>query len=424
MTTFTIQGEDIDDCKQKVREKHGERAQILQEKTIRLGGFLGMFTREGCEVTGYVPDLPPKPDMSKYASSIFKNAQTNRNPPLLAAGSHAENISKVLQEAAIATGADPKMQELLIQVKNLTEATKNISEKLDEKTAASAEHENIERLRDLLEQNDFDKSYRKEIIGRVRKELTLEELDDFDEVQQRVLKMIAMDIKIYDTSKPVRLPRIIVLAGPTGVGKTTTIAKLAAGFKFGEADGRQYTVGLITLDNYRIAATEQLEQYSNILKLPFAKPIDEDELKRELTLLMDTTDIILIDTAGKSPRDAVALGETKKLLDVCGSRTEVYLALAAPTKTADITEIMRQFEPFAYRAVIITKLDETRQIGNVLSALIDNGKPVAWITNGQESTHEKIKKADRMQLMLHMDGFDMNRDRLQKEIEIGEIANG
>jgi flagellar biosynthesis protein FlhF len=131
--------------------------------------------------------------------------------------------------------------------------------------------------------------------------------------------------------------------------------------------------------------------------------------------LSKDVDIILIDTAGKSPRDAKQIAETKTMLDVCGSRAEAHLAISSVTKSADIVEIMRQFEPYAYRAVIVTKIDETRQIGNVLSALSESGKAVSFLTDGQETTPNTIHKASAFRMLLQLDGFEADRDRLEKK---------
>jgi flagellar biosynthesis protein FlhF len=103
----------------------------------------------------------------------------------------------------------------------------------------------------------------------------------------------------------------------------------------------------------------------------------------------------------------------KKMLEVCGAGAEVYLTFAAATKTSSIIEIMRQFEPFNYRAVIVTKLDETKQLGNVLSALAEQGKPLAYITDGQSTTPHYIHKANIIQLLMNLEGFTLDRERLE-----------
>jgi flagellar biosynthesis protein FlhF len=244
-------------------------------------------------------------------------------------------------------------------------------------------------------------------------------LNDYDEVQQKVLEWICDRVKTYNNDGPYKRPRIIVLVGPTGVGKTTTICKLAARLKFPE-HGEPQNVSLITIDMYRIAAAKQLGELAGYLKADFTAVNDGGELKSELALRLDSFDAILIDTMGRSPRDSVELAKMKQMLDVCGPNAEVYLTIMAATKTSDIIEIMRQFEPFCYRAVIVTKLDETKAVGNVLSALAEQAKPLAYMTDGQPSTPKYLQQANIVRLLTdHLEGFMLNRDRLEAYLTYG-----
>jgi flagellar biosynthesis protein FlhF len=248
------------------------------------------------------------------------------------------------------------------------------------------------------------------ILDRLRKELSVGELDNFAEVQQRCLEFIGERVRLDSGGISSVRPRVIVLVGPTGVGKTTTLCKLAAGIKYPEnAEPRR--VSLFTIDRYRIAADKQLGALAEYLHADFAALEDEDALRREIALRADNYDAILVDTVGRSPRDAVELAKMKKTLEACG-KSEVYLVFTAATKTADIVEIMRQFEPFGYRAVIVTKLDETRQLGNVISALAETGKPLAYLTDGQVSTPKYLQRASLARLLTSLDGFNIDRERL------------
>ena len=157
------------------------------------------------------------------------------------------------------------------------------------------------------------------------------------------------------------MPKILIIVGPTGVGKTTTIAKLAA--IYGLENGTQ--VRLVTIDNYKIAAKKQIETYADIMQIPVSFTESKEDLEKIIRLYQDVN-VILIDTIGKSPFDYDKLAEMQSILGACGSKSEIHLAISATTKIADIEEIMHQFEPFKYKAVIITKIDETSKIGNVI----------------------------------------------------------
>jgi flagellar biosynthesis protein FlhF len=209
---------------------------------------------------------------------------------------------------------------------------------------------------------------------------------------------------------PAAGPLIITVVGPTGVGKTTTIAKLAAMYSFARDGGATRRVKMVTIDNYKIAARKQIETYAEIMQLPSAYAESRAELEKVISLSQDV-DIILVDTIGKSPGDFQKLGEIKDILGACGSRNEVHLAISATTKGSDVEEILRQFEPFRYKAVIVTKLDETARVGSILGPLIERQKPVSYITDGQ-LVPQDLEAATVTRLLRMLDGFRIDRERL------------
>jgi flagellar biosynthesis protein FlhF len=206
------------------------------------------------------------------------------------------------------------------------------------------------------------------------------------------------------------------------VGKTTTIAKLAASSIISSRSKRLPEMVLITIDTFRIGAEQQLKAYGEILQSPCFAVRDYNEMKKTIALHSET-DLILIDTIGKSPRDSMMLGEMKQILDACGSQAEVHLALSAATKTSDILEILRQFEPFNYQSVIITKLDETIRVGNFIGALAEKKKSISFITNGQK-VPDDIYEASVINFLINLEGFKVNRIKLESifpETESGQF---
>jgi flagellar biosynthesis protein FlhF len=171
---------------------------------------------------------------------------------------------------------------------------------------------------------------------------------------------------------------------------------------------------MITIDGYRIAAKEQLEKYGQIMEIPVSYVNTNDELRKTIAFYQDGADLILVDTIGKSPRDAVKLAEMKQFLEVCGPAAEVHLAMAASTKYSDIREILRQFAPFNYQSVVITKLDETIRVGNVISALFADGKEAAYITDGQP-VDKHIHRASVVRFLINLEGFRIDRDKIEQK---------
>jgi len=172
---------------------------------------------------------------------------------------------------------------------------------------------------------------------------------------------------------------IVALVGPTGVGKTTTVAKLAAKFILKHGSSQ---VALITTDNYRIGAHEQLNTYGRILDVPVRAVSSAEEL-RELIEGFADKKLVLIDTAGMSQRD-MKLVEQINTLQYSGLAIRSYLVMSAATEYKAMNEIIKAFQVFAPQASILTKLDEAAAIGSALSAIIEQDLPLAFITDGQQ----------------------------------------
>jgi flagellar biosynthesis protein FlhF len=257
------------------------------------------------------------------------------------------------------------------------------------------------------------------MIERMRKEMTLETLDNPEAVQQKLLEWIGETISIYKEDTLHRKPKIMVLVGPTGVGKTTTISKLAAIYGIGTDEIPAIDVRMITIDAFRICAKDQLESIGNIMQIPVTCVDNKTALRKEIALNSEGTDLFLIDTIGKSPKDASKSGEMKEILEGAGKGAEYHLVMSCGTKTSDIENIMRQFEPFDYKSVLLTKMDETDRIGNVISALAEKGKSVSFITDGQ-TVPVDIRKASVVRFLINLDGFVVDREKIENRFPSGE----
>jgi flagellar biosynthesis protein FlhF len=173
------------------------------------------------------------------------------------------------------------------------------------------------------------------------------------------------------------LRKVVMLVGPTGVGKTTTIAKLAAHY----ALQLKRKVALITLDTYRVAAVEQLRVYANILGLPVDVAITGQDLSELLDKRKDA-DLILIDTAGRSPRDEMGLVELppERAKD---RPIEMHLVLAAVTQEVDLEAIIAKYSSLPVHRLIFTKVDETTHLGPIFNLVRRTGLPVSYVSTGQ-----------------------------------------
>jgi flagellar biosynthesis protein FlhF len=302
--------------------------------------------------------------------------------------------------------------------RQILESLKEIKEKIDT-GALKEEHPAFARAREILKLNDFSEKFTRGMLERMRKELPLETLDNQDSVDERLLEWIGESISIYKEEEKPRKGKIMILIGPTGVGKTTTIAKLAADCKIRNSITQSVNIRMITIDAVRIGAREQLEAYGDIMEIPVSYIKNKQDLRKEIALHSDDTDLFFVDTFGNSPKDSLLLGEMKEILDGCGRKAQTHLVLSASAKTSDIEDILRQFEPFNYRSVVLAKMDETNHIGNVISALAEKKKPVSYITDGQKVPNY-IKKATVARFLINLDDIKVDRDKIEKRFPAGE----
>ncbi len=185
--------------------------------------------------------------------------------------------------------------------------------------------------------------------------------------------------------------RVVALVGPTGVGKTTTVAKLAANFKLTQG----HRPGLVTVDTYRIAAVEQLRTYAEIIDLPLAVANTPAEIAAAIDRLGDV-DIVLIDTAGRSPRDEVKIRELAEFL-AAARPDEVHLVLSASAGERSLRSAVDRFAVVHADRLILTKLDEAEGLGGLLTLLGQADRPVSYLTTGQ-AVPDDIEPADRRRL--------------------------
>jgi flagellar biosynthesis protein FlhF len=234
-----------------------------------------------------------------------------------------------------------------------------------------------------------------EISEELARELTERVLNEPDsqrastvELKSRLASMIANDLPIVG---PIQASpggkRVVALVGPTGVGKTTTIAKLAANFRLRE----KRRVGLITVDTYRIAAVDQLRTYADIMDLPMEIVATPREMQQALAR-MDEFDLVLMDTGGRSPGDEVKLQELKSMLAEAAP-DEVHLVLSSVASARELARMAEKFAVVGPTALVLTKLDEAASLGHVLPLARSCRLPLSYLTHGQ-NVPDDIAPAD------------------------------
>lgn len=223
------------------------------------------------------------------------------------------------------------------------------------------------------------------LVSTLNRNLTAGELQDEEGLCRVAEKLLARSIGL--SYRSAERKRICAFVGPTGAGKTTTLAKIAARSALEE----KLKVGLITTDTYRIAAVEQLKTYARIMEIPIEVVSDKTAFRRALAKLSDR-DLILVDTPGKS---SVEPGYIEKLRDLFQIENPVETNLLLPLTSSqdNLAENLARFKPVGYQSIIFTKLDESRHFGMIYNVIDQERKPVSYVTNGQ-NVPQDIEKID------------------------------
>jgi len=219
----------------------------------------------------------------------------------------------------------------------------------------------------------------RDLMIRLKANSTPEQLADVNVARGVLTSLVESEIRCSEPISAVRGRRkVVALVGATGVGKTTTIAKLAANFRL--RDGVK--MGLVTVDTYRIAAVEQLRTYAEIIDLPMKVVTSPNEMRRALEEFIGL-DLILIDTAGRSPRDDLQIQELKRLLAEADV-DEVHLVLSMSSSLRTLEATAEKFSAANATSIIMTKLDEAAGMGPLLSLSRKVGLPISYLTTGQD----------------------------------------
>lgn len=310
-----------------IRRDLGPEAVIISTRRVREGGWRGLFLPPRLEVTAAVDSYQPPP----------QNAELQRQ---------VEEIKGLLQKVTCHLGIKKDQVE-----------------------------ETLLYWRELLMQLEVNAEITERLLSGMEEGLGRSGLGGERSLREEMVDRIASFLAAAWPGKPPG--RVMAFIGPTGVGKTTTLAKVAARLSLLE----KKKVGLLTIDTYRIGAVQQLNIYGEILGLPVEVALTPQELRQKVEAYGDR-DVILIDTVGRSPRNDLRLAELRAFLEGLEG-LDSYLVLSCTTRSRDLEAIVASYGQLKPAWLIFTKLDETNCLGGIINVVATTGLPVAYITNGQ-----------------------------------------
>jgi flagellar biosynthesis protein FlhF len=381
---------DMPEALRLVKHELGPDAVILSTRQLKKGGgAFGIFGRSFVEVTAAVERETVNAPLSRPASQPRPPATvpTRVTTPdvmdmarvLDPLQRDVEEMKDLLQQMALKERLAPPVN--LLGLEREFTAVKRMVEHLTRQQQDSSMPLFASTLMPCYQRllaSGMDETLARHLIEKAQNSMASEKLSDASYVQEHVAHLV---MKSTPVSGPLHAPAgepiVAAFVGPTGVGKTTTMAKLAAQYALGD----KRKVALVTLDTYRIAAVEQLRLFAKIIGLPVDIVLTADELKQALVRHRDK-DVVLIDTAGRSQRDTLQMAELTSFF-TDNQRIAVHLVLSATASLPNLSDTVARFKPLGLTSLLFTKLDESTAFGPLLSAALHAQLPMSYFTTGQ-----------------------------------------
>lgn len=350
----------------KVRADFGEEAIILSSNVVKTKGFLGLFKKKSVEVVaGYDEPIARK-------EHVYESVKHVQNRTDFAAEELKQEISEM----------------------------KLLLEKIRPSARLSHYPDEMQPLLDYLKKQELSEELILHIAEGIFNRMKVEKLDftldEQEEIAKQLLQELMADLPFGGITFK---KKYINVLGPTGVGKTTTIAKIAARALL----EKKCKVGFITTDTYRIAAIEQLRTYANLLQAPVEIAYNQKDFEDAIEKFSQL-DLVFIDTAGRNYKEVKYLDDLTELVDF-SLDMESFLVLSMTSKEQDMKTIIEQFNSFPIEKIIFTKLDETSSMGPLFNLMKDYSIGTAYYTDGQEVPEDITEASAEKLLALLMKDF-------------------
>ena len=368
MKTKRIAAPTMNEALKKVKKELGPDAIILYTKKVTRSKWLPPFKKEFVEVVAALDDVEKQTDslyQEKPVPPILGEA--HRMPPV----NHLEQVTQPLQA------------DLTLPPKIERGKTINVSEN------EAIIPEPIREVYTKLLEEDLNSTLLDQLVKVLLKEWYINDMSlSKEQIKKHVIGFFEKQFQSIDFRGRKPKTKLITLVGPTGVGKTTTAAKIASKAVLEE----EKSVAFITTDTYRMAAVDQLKTYAKILNVPISVVYTKEDFQEAMDTLK-SYDLIIVDSAGRNYQQKKYVNELLQLIPF-KEEMETYLVLSATSKLNDLKQITSQFSTLPISSYLFTKLDETLSIGNVGELILEHPHGVAYFTIGQD-VPDDIMSADR-----------------------------
>lgn len=350
----------------QAKSEMGRDAIILHSRQVKRNGIIGWFTPPRIEITVAMDDT-----LQVYADRTRQDMAAASWPPVAPA--------RPVPQAPLLKTDTAKEMELLEEIKRMNYLMIEMRNQLHEVESIKGLSQPVQGFYQTLICNRVKPEVAMNIATSIQNRLPQDhgiETGWAYEVCLHTLREYVQDISPISVNDR-KTGSLVFMIGPTGVGKTTTIAKLAANMTF--LEGKK--AALITLDTYRISATDQLRTFADIMGIPLSVVFSDAEIMEAVDKYQDK-DIILVDTAGSSPFNQEQMSNLERFVKVA-QPDEVILVLSVTTDSEDLLKIYHQFESIGIDKIVFTKLDEAMTYGQILNVIFEIRKPIAYLTTGQ-----------------------------------------
>ena len=395
MTIKKFTGKTQEEAALKAKQELGEQCVIMNIKSVKPSGIFRLFRSTVFEVTAAIEEkesfpLPnrnlEKTGFSNQMERInfiadekidFKEEILTHSKPNVVFQPDRQRSTHMLEEKNV--GLEEKIENLQSLLENKLSEKNNQKNFFQEEPFVKENLTYVKAIYKTLLENEVHEHYANQLLDEVDK--VMRSATSLDYILSTMYQKMILKLGQPRTiSLGMRRPKVLFFVGPTGVGKTTTIAKLASKLKMEQ----HKKIALLTADTYRIAAAEQLRTYANILDTPLSIIYSVQELRSSIMKVIDS-DFILVDTAGFSHKNEEQRMDMKQLVESLDSdyEKEVFLVVSATTKYKDLVQIADSYKEIADYRLIFTKLDETSAYGNIYNLKQYTGAELSYVTVGQ-----------------------------------------